>query len=367
MTEESLSRSALADAIRQALPDHRIVEVRVFGVDDGSDGDETEKAGGYGRPRLVRVEGPDGSQRKLVFHVAAHNAFGHDRRSDRAAAQLLAFDTYCTIPRHCRALDVGAFREGGRVVSLGHAGELYLLTEYVEGVPYAQDLRRIASDDAFEPLDVSRARRLGQYLAELHAEPIDNPTAYARSVRDVIGHGEGIFGIVDAFPEGTEGAALDRVRRLEAACVEYRWKLRVRRERLRRVHGDFHPFNILFSEGTTELSLLDASQGCLGDPAMDLTALAVNYLFFGMSEEGRWMDACAELWDEFWGTYLEITGDREVLEAAPLFFTFRALVLASPVWYPNARPALRRMLLDLSEQFLTEGRLDLDAPRRWTA
>ena len=100
--------------------------------------------------------------------------------------------------------------------------------------------------------------------------------AWRRAVRDLLGHGEGIFGIVDGYPDGVPGAPPERLEALERAALAWRWRLRGRAGRLRRTHGDFHPFNVIFAEGT-RFTLLDASRGGLGDPADDLVALTVNY------------------------------------------------------------------------------------------
>src|ERR1043165_3036591 len=71
------------------------------------------KAEGYGEPLAVELERADGSRWRCVFHTARANEFGHDRRSDRALEQLLAFDTCRRVPRHVAALDVGALGPTG--------------------------------------------------------------------------------------------------------------------------------------------------------------------------------------------------------------------------------------------------------------
>jgi hypothetical protein len=58
------------------------------------------------------------------------------------------------------------------------------------------------------------------------------------------------------------------------------------------------------------------------------------------------------LWDGFWKTYLDATGDEEVLEVLAPFLAWRALVLASPVWYPGVPPEGRDALLSLAEAAL---------------
>src|SRR5690606_28742312 len=127
--------------------------------------------------------------------------------------------------------------------------------------------------------DLQRVELLAGYLAGLH-RPLDAPVAYTRSIRDLVGSGEGIFGIVDAYPRDEPGLS-ERLARIEAAAVGWRWDLRRHTDRACRIHGDFHPFNVLFDDRGA-LSLLDASRGSVGDPADDVAALAVNFLFFGL-------------------------------------------------------------------------------------
>ena len=39
------------------------------------------------------------------------------------------------------------------------------------------------------------------------------------------------------------------MREIERRCLEWRWRLKAKTQRLRQVHGDFHPWNILFRAG----------------------------------------------------------------------------------------------------------------------
>jgi len=60
----------------------------------------------------------------------------------------------------------------------------------------------------------------------------------------------------------------------------------------------------------------------------------------------------------FWDRYLERTGDQGVLEAAPPFFAFRGLVVASPVWYPDISMTTRRKLFNFIEEVLNQSAFD---------
>jgi hypothetical protein len=339
---------ALREAVESLLPGARLLSCERLGSDSRSR--LGRKEAGYGEPLKVSIEEADGTPRALVFRVASPNEFGHDRRADRAAETLLAFDTFNSIPGHVQALDVGAITAGG-LRSLRDAGELYLVTAFAEGRLYADDLRRIAREGAATRADLERCQALARWLVELHGVRLADDVAWRRAVRDLVGHGEGIFGIVDAYPQEVPGAPREQLERIERQCLEWRWRLRARADRLRRTHGDFHPFNIVFSQGT-QFTPLDASRGGAGDPADDVTALSINYVFFALQAPGAWERGFGPLWRHFWNVYLAGSGDSGLLHSAAPFLAWRALVLGCPRFYPDLSPGARQALLDLAERAL---------------
>src|SRR5581483_3895715 len=232
--------------------------------------------------------------------------FGHEHMSDRAQQMLWAHAAYGRLPRHVRALDVGAVRSSGELVPLGNAEELFLLAEFVQGREYADDLIRLRAGEPARPLDRERADALCDYLVDIHREKSAKRDLYLRRIRELIGHGECIFGVDDSYPDDGP-VRLERLREIERRLIDWRWRLRARAQRLCRVHGDFHPWNILFREGA-DLSVLDRSRGEWGEAADDVTCLAMNFLFFSLQRSGRLQGDLRELWLRFWARYLERSG-----------------------------------------------------------
>lgn len=344
----------LVQRLSELFPDLRIAAASELGADTAAS-DDTSKGVGYGRPLRLTLEGREGERLELVLHVATTDDFGHDRRADRAAEQLLAWDTFGLVPHHTRALDVGAVMKNGSLRSLADAGEFYLLTTWAEGTVYAADLRRIGTSGVVTALDLARLDALVDVMAALHAQPGTRPQAYTRAVRDLVGSGEGIAGLADAYGDDVPGAPRARIERLEHACLSWRHRLLRRAERLRRTHGDLHPFNIVFAPGSATPQLLDTSRGTEGDPADDVACLGVNLLFFGLSHRGAWSSGLGVLWDRYW-TKVLATHDDALLDVLAPWFAWRILVLANPTWYPRVTEEERGLLLSFAERLLAAPR-----------
>jgi aminoglycoside phosphotransferase (APT) family kinase protein len=323
----------------------QVVATEVLGKDGG------EKGFGYGAPLRVTLRGAPIDE--VVIHTVGTNAFGHDTLADRAAAAMLAYETFNNLPHHVRALDAGAIAADGRWVSLGDTREFFLVTEYAEGEPYFRDLDRIAHTGTLTSSDRCRTDRLASYLATIHATRHHAPALYVRRVRELFGHHECIAGLLDsydAFPlEGYTSAAA--LRDIERRCVDWRHRLKRYSHRLCRVHGDFHPWNVLWQPGD-RFALLDRSRGEWGEAADDVSCMAINYLFFSLQVHGRLAGPLEELWGRFFEGYLEATGDEELLRVIPPFFVWRALVIASPIWYPSLEVGVRRALFRFIDRLL---------------
>lgn len=316
------------------------------------------KAYGYGTPVRIDYESHAGC-RSVVLHTVSPGAFGHERMSDRARELLWERRAFNRLPKHVQSRDVGGFAGDHRLVSLSGVEEFFLLTDYAQGVEYACDLERIRDEGALAPADISRSDALCDYLAEIHVVRGPDPQLYFRRIRELVGANDCILGLADSYPpdSGVEPAVLEEIEHL---CIGWRWRLKRYPHRLRQVHGDFHPWNILF-HGNTEFTLLDRSRGEFGDPADDVTCLSLNYLFFSLQRSGRLEGNFEDLFLRFWGRYLDRTGDREMLDVAAPYCVFRALVMASPVWYPRLDESVRTALVRFMLAVLSVERFD---PRR---
>lgn len=322
--------------------------------------DESGKTYGYGEPLKIEYRergGSGGASRAAVLHTMRPSPFGHEHIADRVQSLVWSYHAFARLPRHTQPLDVGGIRTDGSLFSIATMDEPFLLTAYAQGNLYAEDLRRLELSFSAQTLDLERCDALCAYLAEIHRVKSSDSGLYVRRIRDLVGHGECIMGICDSYA-GNAVIPAARLESIERDCVSWRWKLKPLTHRLSQVHGDFHPWNILFSTGA-EFSVLDRSRGEWGEPADDVTAITVNYLFFSLRQYGHLEGQFKTLWDRFWTRYLDRTGDREMLRVVAPFFAFRCLVLASPVWYPDLTDSVRRKLMSFVQSVLAAEEFDI--------
>ncbi|MEM2419961.1 MAG: phosphotransferase, partial [Candidatus Bathyarchaeia archaeon] len=204
------------------------------------------KGFGYGVPYVIEFR-LKGEAKRVVLETMRPEGFGHDFVSDRAAILLWQHSAFNKLPRHVRSVDVGAFTVGGKgLKSVGDCGEFFLLTEYVDGTLYHVDLDRIKATGELTSLDEKRCLALSDYLVQIHSVKKEAPWLYVRRARELVGHGECIMGLLDSYPPELDFIRECDLINIERDCVVWRWRLKRKAHRLSQVHGDFHPWNIMF-------------------------------------------------------------------------------------------------------------------------
>lgn len=312
--------------------------------------------GVHGEAYLVRFNHTEGEKR-LIMKTLFHSRFGHDHYSDRAQVLLLAQSNFNEMPKHVRAVDVVG-ESPDRLISVKDAREFYIFMEEAEGVSYFEDLEAILKLGRLTDQDRERARMLARFIAEVHANRYigeDATTLYRRRIRDLIGHGECIMGIIDAYDP--VDFTTDRGLVAYAGKALSWWgKIRDRGERLCSVHGDYHPGNIRLQGD--DFIMLDRSRGSWGEPADDVSCLSVNYIHYAVKERGTFAGPFAELFRIFLDAYIEKTGDIGFFEVAQPFFAFRVLVIANPKFYPDDTTETKRRLMNFGFSVLDTARFE---------
>jgi hypothetical protein len=350
------------ERVRQYLSDvyKGSVEVSRIAPIGGTEGSAQLKGFGYGVPYLVEFT-VNGEPRRVVLETMKPGGFGHDHFADRAAVLLMQHSTFNRLPRHVRSVDVGSFASDCETLrSLGDCCEFFIVTAFIDGVLYHRDLDRIRVANTLSSLDEERCLALSDYLGGIHSvKKRDSPGLYVRRVRDLLGHGEEIFGLTDSYPGGLAYADERFFVNFEKKCVEWRWQLKHMTHRLSQVHGDFHPWNVMFRQGS-DFTVLDRSRGEWGEPADDVSTMTINYLFYSLQSLGEMTGPFKRLFLLFWRSYLDKTGDQEILKVVQPFYAWRSLVLASPLWYPQLPTKVRKQILRFATRVLDAESFDFE-------
>ena len=229
--------------------------------------------------------------------------------------------------------------------------------EKIEGKEYFIDLERIKKDGELTSTDILRTLALSSYLARIHANKHDDRELYLRKIRDLVGHGECIMGLMDSYPDNLDFVSQDELCAIEKKCVDWRYKIKGNTQRLCMTHGDFHPWNIMFREGA-DFTVLDRSRGEWGEAADDVSSITMNYLFYSLQKYGELIGPFKEMFELFFNNYLEKTEDMELLKVIQPFYVFRSVVVASPVWYPNLDPIVRTKIFNFINNILDSEEFD---------
>ena len=318
--------------------------------------DQGMKELGYGKPLLIKFRyGKE--EKEVVLSSMREDKYGHQFYWDRAAVLLFQYETGKKIPRHVKPIAVGYISKDGDLYPVKEPYDFFIVNEKVKGREYFLHLERIQKGNLYDE-DVVLAKEFARWLADLHKRKKNDPDLYKRRIRDLIGHSECIWGIIDGYPYPYSDFSEERFIKLEKKLIEWRWKLNTRfTHRLSAVHGDFHPWNVLVEENG-DFWILDCSRGEWGEPGDDVSTMSCNYLLFSLYPYGKLGGGFETLYMNFWEEYLSLTEDEEILEIVAPFYVFRGLVIASPEWYPNHPKGVRESIFNFIENVLEDDKFD---------
>jgi len=302
--------------------------------------------------------------------VRGDTGWGHDYVSDRASVLLLQHTLYNTAPKNTciPSIDVVAVLKNGSLVSIGDAVEFIQLVEPLteeHGRPYVEYLLELSKRRSLTCKDVDMCIKCVEYLSTLHSEKVSNRNLYVRHIRDLIGHGEMLMGVIDTYQDELDFISDEEICRIEVEAVKWRSRLKKKTHRLSRIHGDFHPFGNIRFKPDGSIVAVDLSREMYGEPADDVTALTINYLFISVWQHGLLEDCFRRLFKLFYEEYISKTGDEEILRVVQPFYAFRGMVVIHPIYYPEMKKEQRRMLVNFVLNVLEEDEFNPDDVDRY--
>jgi len=300
-------------------------------------------------------------EKEIVIRTLMPENFSHDFLADRAKVFVLQHEMAAGIPGHVKSFDVSGYTKGGKLVSLGETKEFFQVVEVAYGTPYSADFLRIKESNRITEQDRKRAKLLSDHLVKLHAIKFKGSKEAARSLRrrhsrDALGHGEMMIGVIDTYPDNFSFISKENLTDIICKAARFREKIKDVPFTPCRMHGDFHPGNVLFDGG--KVRLLDASREVFGDPADDLTTMAINYIWFAVMQTGSFKGPFAELFNIFWDNYFSKVKDPHIQRTAGIYFAFRGVVVAHPVFYSAQSDDVRRKMMRFVDNVLDEESFD---------
>jgi hypothetical protein len=308
----------------------------------------------------------DSKLKALVMRIVrGDTGWGHDYVSDRASVLLLQHMLYNAAPKNTciPSTDVVAVLKNGSLVSIGDAVEFIQFVEPLteeHGRPYVEHLLELSRRGSLTRKDVDMCIKCVEYLSTLHSKKSSNRNLYVRHIRDLIGHGEMLMGVIDTYQDDLDFISDEEICRIEVEAVKWRSRLKKKTHRLSRIHGDFHPFGNIRFKPDGSIVAVDLSREMYGEPADDVTALTINYLFISIWQHGSLEDGFRRLFKLFYEEYISRTGDEEILRVVQPFYAFRGMVVIHPVYYPEMRKEQRRMLVNFVLNVLEEDEFNPD-------
>ena len=305
--EKKLMKAYLEKKFKQKI---KIIEYKRLGT------------GWHGTGYLIRFK-VKGKESRVVLRTLRPEGFSHDYFSDRAASFILQHELSKRVKNHLKSIDVGGYTAKGELVSIGDCKEFFQIVELVKGKEYVKDLLEIMKKGKLTKVDKDKALMLSNYLVELHKEKY-NPAVsksekkalassiYRRHLRDCVGHGEMLMGVIDTYPDKLTWTNRKEFAWIIGKAAELREELKDDYKRLCRIHGDYHPANVVFKG--KKMIVLDASR---------------------------------ELFDIYWNNYIRKTKDYKIKKIAPIFIAFRYVVMAHPIFFDFQSNTVRRKLFNI--------------------
>jgi len=304
-------------------------------------------------------------ERLVLKTLEAGIGLGHDHFSDRAQVLIWANDTFNKLPKHIKAIDVAGICKN-KIISIGKAKEFFLLMDEAKGIDYFCDLEKMKNKNSLDTKDIAKIKQLADYLAHIHSVKYNRKNAkiiYWRKIRDTIGHGECLMGVFDTYPDDIKFTDYSEMAEIEKKCIDWRAKLKAMHHRTCQIHGDFHPGNIWFSDN--DFTILDRSRGEYGDAADDVTAFTINYIFSSIIHHGELKGAYEEALRLFYEYYLKLMGDYEITKVSALFYAFRGVVVANPIFYPDITEKQRRKIFNFIHGILDADKFKIDEIKQY--
>ncbi|MAG61441.1 hypothetical protein CMI43_01315 [Candidatus Pacearchaeota archaeon] len=270
-------------------------------------------------------------EKTLVLKSLFTENLGMDHYSDRASSLLDAHDNYNKMDNHVKSEDVIAQNEDNSLTSVGNAKEFYILMEEAKGDDLFKDFNEIKETKQLKDETKEKILTISNFLVELHKNKHKSIPLYRRKIRDTIGSGGSLIGLLDMHPDSAFEQFEKKWMSIVSKSIIFWRRSRDMHNRLCEIHADYHPGNLWFED--QKLTILDRSRGRFGEPADDITAFIINPIMYSLITNGNFEGPFKEIFDIFWNNYFKKTNDKEMRKIMAPYIAFRVAVVTNPIFY----------------------------------
>ena len=205
------------------------------------------KGFGYGVPVRVDYQAAGGERRSAVLHTMSPGPFGHEHMAGPRPDSAVVASGVQPASAARAVAGCGRVRTGRTaLISLGRVEEFCLLTEYAAGARLRSGPGAAAQLRRCDGVWISTApMRFATTWSVYTPCPAAIRICMSAATVSWSATASASWGLADSYPPHPlfTPAVLESI---EHRAVRWRWRLKGRTHRLRQVHGDFHPWNILF-------------------------------------------------------------------------------------------------------------------------
>ncbi len=263
---------------------------------------------------------------------------------DRIRESLLIKRTSNQIPFHNKIFDVVQF-DDNQLTPIKDATPVIIMEE-VTNPDYFTDLSMISRSQELSIIDVTRIKIIAQTLAHIHSE--NQPAHYyLRYLRDWFGNG-----ILDLTNTIHTLFNEDEIIKLNYKFIEWEHQLSKKKNRCKKIHGEFFPGTITFSS-ENKLKTFDMRRIGAGEPADDVGSIIFNYMYQSIIDHNTIITCFVESINIFLHEYLLRSKDYELKKFLQVFIAYRCLICIHPDLVPiplSKKERLKKMIFPLLNQ-----------------
>jgi len=287
----------------------------------------------------------------LILKSLFTQNLGMDYYSDRAASLIDAHANYNSMEHHVKSEDVIAYNEDTSLTSIGKAREFYLVMEEAKGKSLFSDFDEIKKTNQLSEQTKNKIKIISDFLVKLHANKHTSTPLYRRKMRDTIGSGGSLMGLLDMHPEQAFSQFKKEWLEIVMRSINFWGLSRNLSKRLCETHADYHPGNLWFDN--EKFTILDRARGRYGEPADDITAFIVNPILYAVITSKKFTGPFKEIFDIFWNNYFRQTKDREMRKVIAPYLAFRVAVVTNPLFYNDESLGGKESANDVRKQLIT--------------